>query len=430
MSLKEQAKEQAKGVVSKVIGGAVALVVGGGLMWFSPLVDRYIKPPKPMANFETLEGEDALTIKFKNLSQNAAEARWDFGDASPLVTVPGNQAEVVHKFKKSGTYTVKLIVKNVADQEDKREGAIAVGIKPKILDLSVRVRQQRGSGPYTAPATVKFTATSDHDVTYEWNFGDGYKPDADTVTRTFDKPGTYTIRVRPLLGQQKGPTKVHELKIETPGTIVPTGASEPTPTTAPPPPRQAATLSVDLFLRTQASELTRPEERLDMVNLSGKAASSDIEKVVRARPGYVIRSARLEETTIKRSNVINVTTVVSEDRKSIRVTGQVNPPGGVYMLQGALMYQEEPEGKKSSTESSGTLTLPGSLTLDLPPGRKLEFEVRQGGVTVFKQGQLPTIPATLSVEGRQFLLSATLTGQRATISAREVPRQFKQPGVN
>src|SRR5436190_981013 len=126
MSLQVKAKEHAKGFVTKIAGGAVGLVIAGGLMWFTPFVDRYIKPPKPLANFESAEGDDNLTVTFKNLSQNAKEMRWDYGDGSPLAVLPGDQKEVAHKFKKSNSYKVALVVKNVADQEDRRESVIAV----------------------------------------------------------------------------------------------------------------------------------------------------------------------------------------------------------------------------------------------------------------------------------------------------------------
>src|SRR6185369_7732823 len=98
-----------------------------------------------------------------------------------------------------------------------------------------------------------------------------------------------------------------------------------------------------------------------------------------------------------------------EDGRSVKVKAQVSTPNGAYMLQGALRYQEELESTKGN-ESSATLSLPGSVTLDLPPGRKLEFEIKQSGVTIFRQGQLPTVPANVNVEGRNYLISATLTG--------------------
>jgi hypothetical protein len=425
MSLQVKAKEHAKGLVTKVVGGAFGLVVAGGLMWFSPWVDRYIKPPKPLANFESTEGEDNLTVSFKNLSQNAKEMRWDFGDGSPLEVLPGDQMEVKHKFKKSNSYKVTLVVKNVADQEDKRESVIAVGVKPAILDLSIKADQPK-RGPYTAPVTVKFTATSDLEATYEWDFGEGYQPGGETMSHTFSKPGKYSVRVRPVLGHTRGSPMLQEIRVQNRDAVIPAGAVEPAPGKTPgrTTPR---TVTIDVFVRTQAIDENKQQAKLKMINLAGRATSSDVEETVTATPGYVIKSARLEESTIKKSNnVINLTTVKSDDGRSVKVKAQVSTPNGAYMLQGALRYQEELEGNKPN-ESTATLSLPGSVTLDLPPGRKLEFEIKQSGVTIFRQGQLPTIPANVNVEGRNYLISATLTGMRVTINAREVPRQFQPP---
>jgi len=426
-ALKVQAKEHAKGLVTKVVGGAVGVIVAGGLMWFTPLVDRYIKPPKPLANFESVDSDDGLTVTFKNLSQNAKELRWDFGDGTPIAVMPGTQAEIQHKFKKSNTYKVTLVVKNVADQEDRRDSTVAVGVKPELLDLNVKAKQQ-GKSPYTAPVTVSFTATSDLDASYEWDFGDGYQPGEDTVAHTFDKPGTYTVRVRPFVGHTRGSPMLQEIKVLGTGGVVPVSVTEPVggrPGSRPPRP---AVVSVDVFVRTQAGAENLTQDKLKMINLNGQAKGSDIGESVTATPGYVIKSARLEASTIKKSaNVINLTTVKGDNGKSVRVQAQVSKPGSAYMVQGALIYQEELEGK-AANESTATLSLPGSVLVDLPPGRKLEFEIKYGNVTVFKQGQLPTVPATISVEGRNYSVSATLSGPRAKLDARELPRQFKQPG--
>ena len=195
MAIKEVAKEHVKTLAGKIGGGIAGLFVAGGLMWFTPLVDRFVKPAKPLANFATEEGNDSLTVTFKNLSQHAKEAKWDFGDGSPLEIVGGSDAEIKHKFKKPNTYKVKLVVKNVVDQEDSRESLIAVGVKPQILDLSMKPINQK-TKPYTAGVKIKFEATADLDADLEWDFGDGvYQADKESVVHEFPLPGKPLVKV-------------------------------------------------------------------------------------------------------------------------------------------------------------------------------------------------------------------------------------------
>ena len=82
MALHEQAKTQVMGLAAKVGSGIVGLVVAGGLRWFTPLIDRFVKPAKPLVNFSAEEAAEPLTITFKNLSENAKQAKGFFGDGS------------------------------------------------------------------------------------------------------------------------------------------------------------------------------------------------------------------------------------------------------------------------------------------------------------------------------------------------------------
>ncbi|HMO36799.1 MAG TPA: hypothetical protein PKA06_12220, partial [Gemmatales bacterium] len=100
MALQDQAKSQIKGLAARIGSGLVGLFVAGGLVWVTPLIERYVKPSKPLANFATEELGEPLVVTFKNLSQNAMQTRWDFGDGTPLEIHPGTVTEVKYKFKK------------------------------------------------------------------------------------------------------------------------------------------------------------------------------------------------------------------------------------------------------------------------------------------------------------------------------------------
>lgn len=64
--------------------------------------------PQPRALFKINPSEEAHagdTLLFRNLSENADSYRWDFGDGGG-----SDEFEPTHKYRKAGTYNVKLVV--------------------------------------------------------------------------------------------------------------------------------------------------------------------------------------------------------------------------------------------------------------------------------------------------------------------------------
>lgn len=425
MALKEHAKEQVKTVAGKIGGGIVGLVVAGGLMWFTPLVDRFVKPAKPLANFASEEGSDSLTVTFKNLSQNAKEAKWDFGDGTPLEIVNGTQPEVKHKFKKANTYKVKLVVKNVVDQEDSRESMIAVGLKPQILDLSMKPINQK-TKPFTAGVKIKFEATADLDADLEWDFGDGiYQKDNETVVHEFALPGKQLVKVRAVLGHQKGSPSIQEIEILPQSGVVTTGGVS-SPTVAASSKRRApATLSVEVAVRSQLTADVLRLNRLKTVSSTGKVTNGNVVVSIPVTPGYLIKSARFEPTTMKKTtNVINESVMTSEDGKSALVRAQLTKPGSDYSLSVAVAYVEEVD-PATTKQSTAVLTLPGSTTLEQPLGNKHELEIKYQNQTVVKLSDLPIKAFEFSVDGRVFAVTTTKSDGRVSIMMRELPRQIR-----
>src|SRR4051794_37146487 len=91
-----------KAAVTSVVG----LVGGASLMYFSPLIDRVIKPGAPVANFQA--DTDGLKVVFHNRSSNTTEGWWDFGDGSALEPFQPGQESVTHSYARPGSYTIKL----------------------------------------------------------------------------------------------------------------------------------------------------------------------------------------------------------------------------------------------------------------------------------------------------------------------------------
>lgn len=425
MALKEHAKEQVKSLATKIGGGIVGLVVAGGLMWFTPLVDRFVKPAKPLANFASEEDTDSLTVTFKNLSQNAKEAKWDFGDGTPLEIVTGTQAEVKHKFKKSNTYKVTLVVKNVVDQEDRRESMIAVGVKPQILDLSIKPVNQK-TKPFTAGVKIRFEATADLDADLEWDFGDGiYHKDKESVVQEFPLPGKHLVKVRAILGHQKGSPSIQEIEVLPQSGLVTTGGVQSPGVPAGTKRHTASTLSVEVAVRSQLTADVLRMSRLKTVNSSGKVINGNVVVSIPVTPGYVIKSARFEPTTLKKTaNVINESVMTSEDGRSVLVKAQLTKPGTDYNLNAAVAYVEELDAT-AVKESSAILTLPSSHALQLPIGNKHELEIKYKNETVVKLNELPIKAFEFSVNGRMFAVTTTKDKGLVSIMMRELPRQIR-----
>src|SRR4051812_25854088 len=95
---------KSRGWLKAVVGTFAGLLGGSAMMYVSPLVDKVIKPGKPLANF-AFEAS-GLDVTFHNKAAGG-DGYWDFGDGSALEPTTA-AADLTHKFPKPGTYTVKL----------------------------------------------------------------------------------------------------------------------------------------------------------------------------------------------------------------------------------------------------------------------------------------------------------------------------------
>lgn len=418
MALQENAKAGVMSLATKIGSGVVGLVVAGGLMWFTPFIDRFVKPPKPLANFSSEESSSDLTVTFKNLSQNAKEAKWDFGDGTPLEIVPGNVSEVKHKFKKANTYKVKLVVNNVVNQEDSRESMIAVGLKPQIIDLSMKPVNQK-TKPFTAGVKVKFEATADIDAKFEWDFGDGiYQDGSESIVHEFTMPGKHLVKVRPVLGHQKGSPSLQEIE------VLPISSPSIPVSTSTPRRNAPVTMSVEVAVRSIVTPELLKKERLFLVNLKGKGTSSTLTDTIRPTEGYLIKSARLESATLKKSaNVINESVTTSGDGKTAIVTAQLTKLGQDFGFNVAVRYVEELD-PATVRESKVVQTLPGTSSLDLPVGTKHEIEIKLQNQTIVKLNELPIEAVEFTVDGRVYQITTSKQRNKVNVNLRPGASRF------
>ncbi len=142
----------------------------------------YIKPPVPVAAFDTLvPGCVPHTVRFINNSIYGHSYYWDFDDGNT-----SEDPEPVHTFQEHGVYNVKLIVYGEGG-EDFTYREIEVYRKP-VVDFKV------------APDTVllpdeeiRLYNMSEYGETYEWNFGDGNYSAEKNPEHLYTELGVYDI---------------------------------------------------------------------------------------------------------------------------------------------------------------------------------------------------------------------------------------------
>ena len=112
-------KKRNNAIVAVLSGALPGLVLG---YYLSPLLDKVIKPSKPVANFATqIQG---MTVHFQNRAVGGSEGWWDFGDGSALEPFTAAQDNVPHKYEKPGVYTAKLTLRNLIGEENERAVSI------------------------------------------------------------------------------------------------------------------------------------------------------------------------------------------------------------------------------------------------------------------------------------------------------------------
>ena len=147
--------------------------------------------PVPDFSGTPLRGKAPLTVSFTDESHKGALSEnptylWDFGDGQTS-TQAGN---VTHTYTKTGNYTVSLTMKNsYGSNIETKRNYIYVG-DGVIADFTA----DKTTGP--APLAVKFTDKSSGNPTkYSWDFGDGTTSSEKNPSHTYNKTGTYTVKL-------------------------------------------------------------------------------------------------------------------------------------------------------------------------------------------------------------------------------------------
>ncbi len=129
----------------------------------------------PVANFSA--NETLNTIQFSDLSTNATNWQWDFGD--------GNQSSdqnPLYTYAAPGTYTVCLIATNSCSSDTICQQVCAC--EPPNADFEADTLNG---------TTIQFTDVSLGATSWSWDFGDGNTSTSQNPVNSYMTPGYYTV---------------------------------------------------------------------------------------------------------------------------------------------------------------------------------------------------------------------------------------------
>ncbi|MGZ5242791.1 MAG: PKD domain-containing protein [Bacteroidia bacterium] len=140
----------------------------------------------PVSNYSYTKADicEGAKITFQNTSKFSTNYFWDFGDG-----YSSTDANPVHIFTQTGTYTVKLLAINDYDCKDVLEKKLSVTVeaKPK---AAFTVNQD---STCDAGFTFQFTSTDKAAQKWFWSFGDGNTSTNKTPTHIYNNTGTFTV---------------------------------------------------------------------------------------------------------------------------------------------------------------------------------------------------------------------------------------------
>ncbi|MBP3954201.1 PKD domain-containing protein [Gemmata sp. G18] len=387
------AKSGSSGWLKAALLGFLGLGGGAAGTYATAVVDRVVKPTKPVANFAV--NPDGLTLACDNRASGES-GWWDFGDGTPLEPYAADQ-HVSHTYAKPGSYTVKLTVRNYLGDENERTVPIDVaaatqnGPPPSINAFAV----QPVSGT-TAPATFRLTADVANASTCVWDFGEnGVEVTAGgKIDRlvTFEKSGTFPISLVAHNGKQaakqSGSATVEK-------------------------PREGTTMAV-LKVTDSGTKVDRATTVESVaVPVPGDKGATTFTKYIAARPGHSITEAALGTSP---ASAKNVKVEVAPDKRAVKVTGEWagdtkatnKAAGGSDALVRVKVTQER------------TTPLPASVTM-------VTGTFAMVGQTIRADLPLPPAPLGLSGSKREYQLEirSVRDGKPATLL--QAPQAGKKP---
>lgn len=409
-------KKSLRGWLKTIVGTVMGLLSGATFMYVTPLVDRIVKPGRPLANFAV--ETDGLTATFYN--RYTGEGWWDFGDGSPLEPATMSQDSVTHTYAKPGTYPAKLIVRNFVGDEHERAVTLNVTVASQTSALpSISVFEAAPiSAERTAPATFRFIAQTANADRCLWDFG-GDKPlevAAEALGKqerlmTFAAPGQRVVQITAINGAGAVRRSI-TIQIE---------------------PQRQDTLIARLRVtdRGTRTEKRQQTESVPITITRQSRGSIAIDRKVSPRHGAKILEAKIGpvDPAFK-----NLQAIVSPDGRSVQITGTLSPTTAMMqsptppMIPLILTCERHSNLLAPPTDISAPVTIPGSASLALPAvstsnqaHRTMVLEMRSAAGQTWKQ-PLPASSNTIEFGDRRYLISVKSTDREVSIDV--TPQNF------
>jgi PKD repeat protein len=394
------------------MGVVVGVLSGGIVMYVSPVVDKAIKPQKPVANF-SIETNN-LQVTFHNQSLGGDGGFWDFGDTSALEPTTKQTEIITHTYPKAGRYTAKLMIRNFLGDENERTVQIDVrnpmSPPPKILSLQASPLNSSA----IAPATFRITSETQNVQTCVWDFGrDGHPPEINSESPnhqeklvTFDKPGRYWVWLAAINEKQADRKWVPiDVKVAPANTLM-------------------GVLSV-------VDEGMRMEKKRDTVKLTlwADGTAQQFEKTIPARQEFFVTDVRL--VGAPPAGVRNIAILPSADRTRVTVTGEIQAAGRSAVESAMIVIPVEMSIERKVPEcrpvarSTIALSVPGATSLALAccpsewvrSRRCMILELFDGSKRL-ERVQIPCPETKITWQEHDYVLKGDIIGDQVTITVK------------
>ena len=437
----KEASEKKSGLFKTIIGAAAGLFSGAVMMYASPILDKVIKPAKPVANFGF--ESNSLAVTFHNRSSGGHEGWWDFGDGSPLEPVDLKQEFVTHTYPRPADYTAKLSLRNLIGDENERMVTVSIDPTKAVAPPSVEAIEVTPlSSESYAPATFRVTCRVKNAPLCIWSLGDDQpfqitndgSPVQDRLV-TFNKAGGYIIKVAAVNGKQvKEGSEIVCVNEPPKGTI-------------------AAIMNVS-EQATLVESIKVPFVFEETWPAAVKDKSYNFDRRAPSRPGFEVVDVLMptvkngQPTGLQGNRVVAVDGTLAgrgvkelrvqleAEHHSVRLTGTMvkessvldkSPAAPKMVFPVTLVQERRSPTTRPNIPVTGSLQVPGVTTLSMPPlppdwrdtRRQARLELRDGDRVLWQDSQLPK-NAPVTIMNRRCLLTATQLGEQVRVELVEV----------
>jgi PGF-pre-PGF domain-containing protein len=163
---------------------------------------------RPVANFnaDTMSGPAPLSVQFTDISQNANEWNWDFGDGAT-----STEQNPDYTYFSAGSYTVVLTVNNENGSSSKTLNINVEEEPDQEETLPVADFDADTTSGY-APLDVQFTDLSQNANEWYWNFGDGNTSTELDPLHVYSSAGNYDVNLT-VVNENKTSSKITTINV-------------------------------------------------------------------------------------------------------------------------------------------------------------------------------------------------------------------------